>query len=229
MAIPILSQATPINIVAQYTMDEYYLNYKSETDFFTLQDFIFHCGATLTGAFQQGFDAMRAELRAEKQDEVVAFSHNWLSQTDVLQVQRQNNQVFVELDQPVMSFLTDAQNTGIQEIIPIAPTDVELERSNISQIWQFKLLPATNRIFWYPVGNKINFFNKGDCHIQQLQVLYIPGISDTMLVPGGLVNYAISTTLAVMKQLNEGTVVKKSLDLNQNKIINTEVDKLQLK
>lgn len=229
MALPILSQATPIDIVAQYTMDEYYLNYKSETDFFTLKDFIFHCGATVTGAFQQGFDAMRTELRSEKQDEVVGFSHNWLSLTEVLQVKRQNNQVFVEMEQPVMSFLTDTQDAGYQDIIPVAPTDVELERSNISQFWQFKLLPATNRIFWYVLGNKIYFFNKGDCHIQQLQVLYVPGISDTMLIPGGLVNYAMSTTLAVMKQLGEGTVIKKSLDQNQNKIINTEVDKLQLK
>lgn len=218
----------PIAIVAQYAMDEFYQNYRSGSDFFTLKDFIFNCQAQIAAAFQQGFETERAKLRQEKQDAVVSFSHDWLNE-QVLKVEHKSHETFAELTQHPMSFVYDKQDTGIQEVFPVDPRGVELERSNLTEIWQYKYLPATNRIFWRVDRGKLKFFNKGICSIDRVRVLYVPSVSEAMDVPDGIIDLAVTNTVAKMKQLAQGVVIKKSLDGNDNKTLETEIDRSQIK
>jgi len=205
-------------------MDQFFQNFKSASEFFVLDDFIFNCAAALGEFYLQAFEAQRGELRQEKQDEVVAFSHDWLSE-GVLKVK----DLEAAIDFDFMSFPNDKQDSGIQEVFSVKPANVDLERSNLTEIWQYKFLPLTNRIFWRIDRKKIKFFNKGEGNISEVRVLYVPARSNTMEVPQSLVQYAIDTTVMKMKEKAQAVVVKKSLDGNQNKVLQTEIDPESLK
>lgn len=209
-------------------MDEFYQNYRAGTDFFELQDFVFHCGTTVAGAYQQGYDLKYAEMRQDRQEEIVSFSHDWLLD-QVLQVEHKEGETFVCLKQRPMSFPYDKQDTGIQEVFSLDPRGTIMERSNITEIWQQHYYPGTSRIFWWVDQAKIKFFNKGGCNVNSVRILYVPEISDNMLVPDALVDYTVTTTVSKMKQIAEGVVQKKSLDGNDNKVMQTEIDTSALK
>lgn len=218
----------PLPIVAQYAMDQFYQNYRGASDFFTLPDFKFNCMATIAGAFKAEFDVKYSELRQERQDEIVAFSHDWLSE-QVLKVEYQSHDTFAVLKQHPMSFPYDKQDTGIQEVFSAQPVGTVLERSNLTEVWMYRYLPATNRIFWWVDRGKIRFFNKGTCVVNEVRVLYVPTVCENMDVPDGVIDLAVTGTVAKMKQLEQGVVIKKSLDQNDNKTLETEIDRSQFK
>ena len=204
-------------------MDQYYTNYKSATDFFTLEDFIFNCGAVLEQFYLEAYAIERATIRQDKQDEVVSFSHDWLIEK-ILDVKPVDGVLTAMMDFGILSFPYDAQNTGLQEVLPSGIGGIELERSNLTEIWQYKLLPRTNRIFWRVIRNRIEFFNHGVCRLSNVRVVYVPAISPEMEVPESLVEMAITKAVTRMKELGKDAVVKKSLDGNQNKTLATEID-----
>jgi hypothetical protein len=140
--------AEQLTITAQRCMDLYYQSFKSSSQFFDLDDFVFYTGATITDIFQQEAKQQYAELRAAKQDSVVSFPADWLLEQK-LKVQRKNNKTYAVLEQPVMSFSFDNQILGLQDVLPIRPADVIFERTTQSAEWQNRLTPYTNRIFWY--------------------------------------------------------------------------------
>lgn len=221
-----MAQSLPI--VAQYAQDQYYQNYRSNTDFFELKDFIFHCGATIADTYRQGFDIKYQEIRQDKQDEVVSFSHDWLSE-QFLPVVRKKNEIYAVLGEMPMSFPFDQQDSGIQEVFSQEPFGTTLERSNITEIWQQKYYPATSHVFWWVDQNKIRFYNKGICNVERIRVLYVPTISANMQVPDGVIEIAVINTVVKMKEIAKGIVIKKSLDQNDNKILQTEIDNSQFK
>jgi hypothetical protein len=220
--------AETLPIVAQKTMDLYYASYKSSSQFFDLDDFIFYTGTTIADIYQQEAKAQYSELRALKTESVVSFPADWLVEQR-LKVQRKDNETFVILEKPIMGFSFDNQILGLQDVIPIKPKDVILERTTQSATWQNRLMPFTNRIFWYGMKDKILFFKKGGCNISEVSVLYVPAIGNDMLVPEGIEKTAIDQTVATMKQLIQGTVVKKATDGNQNMVMEGEINKMSLK
>jgi hypothetical protein len=220
--------AQKIAIVAQYAMDQYYQNYRGNTDFFELSDFVFHCGAAIAEAYLQQYEMRRQEMRQEAKEEIVSFSHDWLSE-QILKVEKQQRETVAVLKQMPLSFPYDKQDTGIQDVFCLDPPGTDLERSNITEVWQQAYYPFTNRIFWWVDQGKIKFYNKGICNVNQIRVLYVPTISDDMLVPDGVIELAVVNTIAKLKQLAQGVVIKKSLDQNDNKTIETEIDRSQFK
>lgn len=220
--------AQKIAIVAQYAMDQFYQNYRGNSDFFELSDFIFQCGASISEAYLQGYELRRQELRQEAKEEIVSFSHDWLLEQD-LKVERKQKETYATLKQMPLSFPYDKQDSGIQDLFALDPAGTDLERSNITEIWQQKYYPPTDRIFWWLDQGRIKFYNKGICNVNVVRVLYVPTISDDMLVPDGVVELAVVNTVAKLKQLAQGVVIKKSLDGNDNKTIETEIDRSQLK
>jgi hypothetical protein len=216
-------------IVAQRVMDLYYQSYKSSSQFFDLDDFVFYTGSTIADIFQQEARIKYAELRALKEESVVCFPSDWLLE-QTLKVQQKNNEIWADLEQPVMAFSYDNQIIGVQEVLPVKPSGIILERTTLAAAWQGRLLPYTNRIFWYVVKDRILFQNKGGCSVSEVNVLYIPAISNDMLVPDGIIKMAVDQTVATMRQLGQSVVEKKGIDgQGQNKTIETEMNKLALK
>lgn len=215
----------PIDIVAQYTMDAFYRDYKGNADFFDIDDFIYHCGATAGDYFRQEWAAKYAELKAEKSESMVTFGDDLLL-TKTLKAKPVGNGFEADIDFPVLSFTYDTQNLGIQSIFSHGN---ELERTSANQRWQLAMMPVTNRVFWYVTSKKIYFYTKGPCNVGEFDVSYIPGIGPDMIIPDGIVKYVIDTTVGVMRQLETGIVVKESNDGNRNKIMESEINKAALK
>lgn len=216
-------------IIAQRTMDLYFQSYKSSSQFFDIDDFIFYTGATISDIYQQEAKQQYAELRALKMESVVSFPADWLLEQP-LKVKRKDGEIFAELEQPVMGFSFDNQILGLQDVIPIKPRDILFERTTQSAAWQNRLTPITNRVFWYGMKDKVVFLNNGNCNVSEVSVLYVPAINNSMLVPEGIVNMAINQTVATMKQLAQATIEKKGTDgQGQNKTIETEMNKMALK
>jgi hypothetical protein len=217
-----------LNFIGQQALDLFYQNYKSDVDFFDVDDATSYAGNAVASIYQKLFDLKRAEIRAEKKDEIVTFDVGVLSQ-QILNVIKSGNSYKAAFTSPIMSFFTDSNTSGIQEVIVTSPVGVEVERTSISQLWQQKFMPATNVIFWYSDSISINFIVKGNCNVNTVVVYYVPAVNDTMLVPDGIVEDAIKETLQLMMAAKNGVVIKKSIDGNQNKIMETEIDKSQLK
>jgi hypothetical protein len=222
--------AQPIPIVAQYVMDSYYQDFKQESEFFDLPDFIFHSASTVGDYYRQEYKQMYDQIRAEKSDEIVAFSEDLLVP---ITLKVKDNVATFPKDFSVMSFTSDRQTSGFQKIFVTKPKQngfgIQLERSNLYQIWQLRYVTKSNVVYWYYDRGAIKFFTKGEFNIQEIDVLYVPGVSTSMLVPDSLIDWTVNNTVQKMKAIKQGTVVKQSIDNNNNPIQETEMNKNALK
>jgi hypothetical protein len=222
--------ATPLNIVAQQAMDMYYEQYKNDnTDFFGLVDFVLYCGNVISSIYNQYYIEQYKEIKAERKEEVVTFDIGMLDEM-LLDVYDGDNGLFAKYTNPVFTFPYDKSNTAIQNVLPVSPKDIyEYERSSINNFWQLQYIPITNKMFFIPERTGIKFFTNGLPNVNKVRVLYVPSVSSTMNVPEGVVDTAIQKTVTMMRELGKGNVVKKSLDGNDNKIPQTEINPHSLK
>lgn len=227
-----------LKFVAQAAMDEYFRDFKGNTGFFTLEDFIFRAGSVVADYYQRLYSEKYAELRQERQakDNLVGVDPDVLSVQELKVENTLNGKSEATLLYPVMSFLYDKSGVGYQFVLPVEPSDVKLERSSMDEIWQQDYLPTTNRIFWRPQNGKIIFTSKGVCKVQSVELYYIPSVMNTegevlgeTMIADGLVSIAVNATVAAMRQLQANVIVKEGLDGNNNPTLQTEINKAALK
>jgi hypothetical protein len=220
--------AVQLRFIGQSSMDLYYRDFKGNTGFFELDDFIFRAATTVADYYQKTYEQKYQELRQTKsaKDELVGVDQDLLSSQEL---EFKDN--IATLLYPVMSFLYDKSNVGYQFLLPIQPSDVKFERASLDEVWQFDYLPKSNRIFWLPQQGKIRLQKNSTCTIQKAELLYIPSVIDKTgkvfgeaMVADGVAAIAINQTVAAMKGLSDSTIVKESLDGNENKTIQTEVN-----
>jgi hypothetical protein len=219
-----------LKYIGQAAMDGFFQNFRDNSSFFILNDFIFRAATIIADFYQKSYDAQYAMNRADKTDEVISFSSDILSEQD-LKVERKNQEVFAKLQYPIMAFIHDKQTTGAQELIATNPYNAQLERSNITETWQYKLLPLTNRIFWRMQGERILFFKNGFANINEVKLLYVPAVMDRngkvlddTLIADGVAEMAINTTIMKMKAEKDGVVIKELNDGQSNKILQNEAN-----
>lgn len=226
-----------LKYIGQLAMDNYYLNYQGEDDFFDLEDFTTMVGNTIAGMYLTFYQQQYQMLRQEKKEEVITFDSGWLMEQDLdVSVDKDTKSIYAILEKPVMSFPYDKSSTGIQNIFITDPfSSEELERVSLSSIWQLKYIPKTNVIFFCPDVSpttcdggyaKITFIKKGDCNIKKVRVLYVPSLNDgEAYVSDGVIGDAIIKTVMAMRQMESGQVIDQTNDGNSNKIMQSEIDK----
>lgn len=231
--------AVKLSLIGQYAMDAYYKEYKGNTGFFELNDFIFKAAATIADYYQRMYDAKYLELRQEKRakEELVGFDPDILSVQELEIDNSLNGKSEVNLKYPVMSFLSDKSGVGYQFLLPLQPSSgVTLERSSMDELWLYNYIPTTHRIFWRPQNGKLRFYKNALCNIQTVELYYIPSVMNSdgeilgdAMIPDGLMDVAVNKTVATMRGIEQGQVVKMANDGNENKIMETEVNKTALK
>lgn len=218
-------------------MDNFYQAYKGEDDFWDIEDFVSMTGNTIASMYQTYYQQQYAMLRQDKQPEVVTFDGGWLLEQEV-DVQKEKTKLYALLEKPVMTFPYDKSSVGIQNVFITDPyTEDELDRVSISSLYQLKYIPYTDKVFYYPdvsvrqdcdnegIG-KIGFVNKTGCNVKKVRVLYVPVMNDAdAVVPDGVISDAVTKTVLAMRQMATGNVVDETADSNQNKILQTELDK----
>lgn len=224
--------AIPLKIIGQYTMDAYYKDFKGNTGFFELSDFIFRAASTIASLYQKMYDAKYLELRQEKiaKDELVGVDSDLLSVQELEIENSADGRSEAKLKYPVMSFFSDKSGVGYQFVLPVG-VRVNLERSSMDEIWQYNYLPTTDRIFWRPQNGKLVFYKNGVCNIKAVELYYIPSVMDCdgevfgdAMIADGLVDAAVNQTVAMMRQIEQGMVIKAGLDGNENKVLQTELN-----
>lgn len=223
----------PLKYVGQQAMDLYYQQYKADSvDFFTLEDCTQYCGNFIAAFYQSTYNAEYNRLLQEKKQEVIGFDEGFLDE-QILDVTKESGTdlLYAKFKRPVMSFLNDKNMSGIQNVFIVDPRSgiMEIERSPVSQLWQLNYLPKTNRIFYHGGNDRLNFVNKGSCNLQKVRVLTVPAVFDGMLVPDGLITDTIKGVPVMMREVWKNSVIKESLDQNKNKVMETEIDKSNLK
>lgn len=223
-----------LKYVAQLAMDNFYNEYKGETDFWDLEDFITQCGNQIAAIYTSFYQQAYGMLRQEKKEEVVSFDAGWLLQQVVAVKKDVNNKMYATLDCPVMTFPYDQNSIGVQNVFITDPyIENECERTGLSALWQLKYLPKTNRTFFYSdvasincdIASQIGLVNKGSCNVKQVTVYYIPVMNNgEAIVPDGVISDAITKTVLTMKQMEAGVVVDTTNDGNSNKVLQTELD-----
>lgn len=227
--------AVTLKYIAQSAQDSYYQNYKGNADFFELDDFIFRAGAVITDYYQKMYQAKYGELRQDKRASIdlVGFDSDMLS-VQVLEVKKDKDtqEYYSKMEFPVMTFMYDHSNVGYQMLLPISPKNVNLERTALNELWQVQYLPFTDRIFWLPDNGKITYIKKGFCNIKSVSLYYIPALMNKdgevigeAQIADGLVDMAINGTVARMKSIADGTIVKMTNDFNPVKIVESEINK----
>lgn len=209
-------------------MDSYYGDYKPSSAFFDLPDFIRYAATSATDFYNKLYQQQYAQMRADgKKDEVIAFSNDFLLD-QILRVEFKDGEYFSTLEKPVMSFVYDESNVGVQNVFPLQPRGYELERSDIDELWQFQYWPVSNRISWALDGKRILYVNRGKCNLEKVKVIYVPSITGDdpeVELPDGIVYSVISQTVGTMRGLLQNNVLKKASDYNENKTIQSEIDK----
>jgi len=221
-----------LKYIGQAAMDNYFRDYKPNTGFFELNDFIFRAAATISSFYQKIYDVNYQELRQDKinKTELVSFDPDILS---VQEMEIKDNEA--KLKFPVMSFLSDKSSTGYQFLLPIKPKEVTFERSSMDDLWVYQYVPKTSRVFWRPQGGKIKFFKNFNGGLITAELYYIPSVMNSegeifgdAIIPDGLMEMAINGTIAAMRQVLPQTV-KETNDLNQNSIMQSEINKEAVK
>jgi len=215
-----------VKYIAQMASDDFFQNYADGTSFFTLDDFVLRVGNVASEFYRQLWKSMYDEIRQERRDEVVGFEPSVLSE-QIVKVKKENGEWVGELEKAAMSLPFDKQSSGFSNVFD-AKTGVELERSNINETWQYKYQPFTNRLFYRIDRDKVKIFSKGTCGVQELRILYVPSITigdEDAELPDGIVQYVITNTVNYMRVFGDKKVLKKSLDGNQNEIIESEINK----
>lgn len=222
--------AQQVKYVAQICQDDYEQNYSNGASFFTLDDFIIRVGNVAADYYRQGWKQMYDEMRQEKRDEVVGFDPTSLSEQFV-KVEKKGSEFVGDLEKKAMSLPYDLQTSGYQNVFDVRDGS-ELERSNISEAWTYKYLPYSCRKFFRIDGNKIKIFCNANGGIQEVRILYVPSIQigdGEAELPDGIVEFVIANTVGYMRSQAQGKIIKKTLDGNQNLILEAEANKEQLK
>ncbi len=216
-----------LEILAQQAMDLVLRSYRVQTDFFTIDDYVAGAGSVLGDYYRQLWSEEYARLGAGAKDELITFSPELLIEEE-LEVAPKAKGFYAELKSPVFSFVYDQHDTGLQNVIAVTPEDAQLERSSVNERYQYQYYPQSCRIYWYKLGSKINFFNNLNGNLSKIKVLYVPGIHKDALVPDALASMVVNGTIAKFREAPQDTV-KKTNDLNENKVLQTELNTGALK
>lgn len=228
-----------LKYIAQAAMDNYLQNYRGNTDFFDLDDFITRAAAVVADLYEKTYQQKYAELRATKSAkfDLVAFDEGMLSVQELaVTYDKEVGEFSSTLTAPVMTFLYDQSGVGYQLMLAVNPKSTKLERTSLNELWQIHYVPFVDRVFWMPEDGKIKYIKKGNCNINKVKLYYIPAVQDEdgevmpdTKLPDGIANMVITGTAMLMKQAAEGVVVDKTNDLNPNKVIQSEINKETVK
>src|SRR5678809_1502902 len=137
-----------IQDVAQLASDLYYTNYKSDNDYYSLDDFVVFCAFTAGEFYSTEFRNQLAEKRQVSDDSVVSFSAAVLDKMDLDVKRNDDGDNFAEYTNPVFSFVYDSQMSGIQNVEALGKNrDCRLERTTRDSSWNLDYVPKG--VAWY--------------------------------------------------------------------------------
>jgi hypothetical protein len=216
-----------LELLAEKTMDLYYQQYKSQEDFFELEDFMFYCSVAYAFLLQEDYNEM---YKASKQDTGIAegeINPEWYV-PEVLNVKRNpvTDEWEAQLTNKPFSFRFDKTFSSIGNIEAAGGNCQKFIRSHANRNNFRDRLPNTKNVYWYPQGRKITFKNV-KCGLKSVRIYYIPSLAD--LAPETEISEAfgepvMKRTLALMFEARNGKVINLTNDQNVNAVMESEIN-----
>lgn len=215
--------------IGQRIMDLYYQQYKTNSDFFEIDDFVFQAGAAWGLSMQQEWSQKYAAERSEGNTDIFIGFDTDLQNQVILDVENKDGRYFSIIPDEIipMSFKYDNQSTGIQRLIPLGASGCgELIRADIQTSWMDCYIPTSNKKFWQPSpNNQIDYSNLGTCNLKKVAMNYIPsGDMYDFNIPSTREVEIIQTGLQLMVAARNGKVIPRINDLDGNKVIEKEAN-----
>lgn len=220
-----------IAVLAQNIMDQYYQQYRSDTDFFRLYHFKYMAAIGYAKLVQDEYKEQYEKNKAEEGYGYLSAPSDWLVSEKKKVDRDDEDQYFVELDNFPMTFLFDNQNTAIQDVEPVGNNNCrEFQRIQKDLLWQYKLLSDfTDVTYWFVDGKKIIFKNLL-CKPKEVKITYIPGLSinidDNFNIPVTKEADVFDWVLNRLIIARQGTVIDWSQDGNPNKTVQHEISNI---
>lgn len=218
--------------VAQTIMDMFYEGLKAEEDFFELDHFIFCARAAYSKLIEAEAKEARALARSENGFATINLTQDWLVSETVSFTKKHGNNLVAELKQQPFAFPYDIMGFGVQSVQPV-DGDGQFIRTSPDEAWKYRHIPATSRIFFTTRGNKIILANvTGAVTLHNVEVWYAPALTgDPELCTMSAAKHldVINLSIIAMKQAAQGVIINTSNDQNPNTIIESEINKAQIK
>lgn len=212
-------------VVGQNALDLFLQKYRGNSEFFTEDDATRFCGMAFGKIMKDSYTTLKVEIRAEKEEGFVEFSHDFMSEVFV-DVQKDAKGPFALLPQKIMSFPFDSWYAGIGNVYPNEDSGCgEFIRHSVNTVWELCDLPQASVTFWWgESGRRIRFKSASDCIPKKVQVFYIPASdNDEYDIPDTLEMDVLTLTLNLMiAAKNQRPVVKQTNDGNFNAVMETE-------
>ena len=191
------------------------------TDYFEIEDAVRFAGDAVGEVYESAYRENYKELRQDGKDEIVSFDESLLLEKELKVTERKYGDLFVKFGDEVFVFMYSNQNVGIQDIIVLSPSGCEagIERIAFSKRLNKNYMPRVNKILFYTDNTGIFFQCLGNSKVDTVKVFYIPKPMPNMLCPDGIASMVITKTVTMMKELAKGNVIKKTIDGNDNKIM----------
>ncbi len=223
---------TRLQILASLVMDAYYQSYAKESDFLQQEDFEQYTSIFFQQVLQEDFDKTRREMlqmRLLELNDSPILSDAWYKVKEV-EVKKENDSFSADMP-TIFSFNRDFTFSGLKAVYPsgdIGDCCGKFGKIKSDQCEGLKYLPKSdNTIYYFPLGDKIHFKNVS-CGLNKVNVAYVPTLDETedgeINIPDGLVAEIVVRTYNFLTSAKNGTIIDKTNNQNQNKIIQSEID-----
>ncbi len=204
----------------------YFQDYAETSQFWDENDFNYHAGAAYAELLRQEYINEYNLMRADGEYNIVSFSHDWLKVEPQLKREKDEMGFYINLPQPIMSFMYDKRDVGVQNILSASgKMGTEYIRSSIDELWVDSFLPISPKVYWALLRDKIYLnTNVGEPPLLS-KLVYVPGISDDLDIPDTRVWSVMAITLEMMRKAAANYVVKETSDQNANELPVTEADR----
>lgn len=207
--------------IAQFGLDAYLRAYQSTADFFNMVHFKVLVCSTYATVMNDKYQDQKTRIKQDSGFSFVEMSGPWFVKDEIKVCKDDVKDVhYIELPQPNFVFEYDSLCSSVHSIVKTGKKQCgEFIRISNADYWKIPSVPVTNDIFWYQLGERIEFpISIG--MPEKVLVNYIPALllnSDKCSIPETMVDAIVTTVLQIMfGAKNETMVVDKSDDGNPN-------------
>lgn len=206
-------------------MDNYIRDFKPDDQFLDIGHFMFLCASADKKLKQMDYDKekmLRVRMRlANVQIQMPSSSY----ESEIADVVGDR----VKLKHKVMFFSGDEFNIGVISVSPVGQCK-DFKRATLASKWIAK--KDGDNVYWYSDSEGVGLINKGICNPKKVEVVYIPEIAtdcEDANIQGSREYDILTMCMNFLKGTDAGTVIDMYNNGNNNKILQFEVDKNQMK
>lgn len=212
--------------IALRAMDMYNQDFPTEESYFGEDHFKYMIAASYSKMLNDEYDKARLLNRQGTGFTFVELSPEWIKRYP-LEFTEDNGRMTAALPEGVtfFSFQFDSMFSGIQGVYTNSG-QVDFVKVSLNDLWQLRILPVSDKVFYFPEERKIIFPNLKE-KLKGVFIGLIPNINendDDFLIPESKELETINMTLQLMVAAKTGTVVQFLDNQNKNFILPQQVD-----